>query len=295
MISGIFSNFTLLQTSSLLDADATVSELKWLWEKVGGLAIDFGQKLIAAIVVYLVGRWLIKLVKKLVNKLFTRNAIDPAVQSFLTSLVSFSLNILLFIGVVGILGVSTTSFAALIAAAGLAIGMAMKDNLANFAGGVMILINKPFRIGHQIEAQGMNGVVKSIGILYTVLTTPDNRVLYIPNGPLSTGSITNYSNEQHRRVDLSFTVCHGNSFDTVKGYIDQIIKSDSLIVSDPEPAIVMTIKDSTIEITVRAWCLTANYWTVMGNLQEGIYKKMVAEGILAWFPTLLRWDEPQKK
>lgn len=258
----------------------TISKLDAILEKLIDAGIDLGQKILAAVVVYIIGKWLIKFAKKFLFKILHRKKIDPAVQSFLTSLINISLNVILIIVVIGILGVSTTSFAALVAAAGLAIGMAMKDNLSNFAGGVMILVNKPFKIGDRIVVQGLDGVVKSIGILYTVLTTFDNKTLYIPNGPLSTGNITNFSDQQNRRIDLTVNVGYGNDFEQLKSILLEIIESDNRIMKDPAPTVtISSIKSGNFDIFIGVWVNTSDFASVNSWLNASIYKEFSDKGI----------------
>ncbi|MFV0469040.1 MAG: mechanosensitive ion channel family protein [Dysgonomonas sp.] len=263
----------------LADVDS-ISKLQQILDKLIDASILFGQKLIAAVVVYFVGRWLINFLKKFFHKLLNRKQIDPAVQSFLASLINISLNIILVILVIGILGISTTSFAALIAAAGLAVGMAMKDNLSNFAGGVMILINKPFKIGDRIVVQGLDGVVKSIGILYTVLVAADNKTLYVPNGPLSTGNITNFSTQANRRVDITLNLAYGNDLDNLKAILTTLIDAEPKILKDPATFVGITaIYNGNIDITIRSWVKNEDFVAVSTYLNEAIYNTLSEKGI----------------
>ena len=184
--------------------------------------------------------------------------------------------------IVGQLGIQTTSFAAMIAAAGLAIGMAMKDNLSNFAGGVMILFNRPFKVKDRILAQGQDGVVQSIGILYTVLLTPDNRTLYIPNGPLSTGNIVNYSTQGTRRLDVLLSFGNGADLANIKAIIHEIISQETRILSDPQPVVELSaLQNGGIEIAARVWVNTVDYALVNRYLNENIYREFVSRGIYA--------------
>ncbi|MCT6868867.1 mechanosensitive ion channel domain-containing protein [Apibacter sp.] len=248
---------------------------------------DLGLKIITCLVVYYIGRFLIKWIEKIIHKFLERRKIDPSVKSFLGSLCNITLTILLVMTIIGILGIQTTSFAALIASAGLAIGMAMKDNLGNFAGGVMILFNKPIKIGDHILAQNQEGVVQSIGILYTILTTSDNKTIYVPNGPLSTGSILNFSTQPQRRIDITIGVDYGTSLQEVKDILKEIINSNSTILKAPEPFIgLLKLNDSSIDFVLRVWVESSNYWPVYFYLNENIYEKFTHAKINIPFPQL---------
>lgn len=243
-------------------------------------AISLGEKIIVAVIIYIIGAWLIRLVRKLIRRLLVRKNVEGAVASFINSLTNTLLKVLLIIVIIGVLGVETTSFAAILAAAGLAIGMAMKDNLANFAGGVMILLNKPFKFNDYIIAQSMEGTVKEIGILYTVLITGDGRTVYMPNGPLSTGNIINNSTQNTRRVDISFNVNYGNNADELKKDIRDIINSNEMILNDPAPFIGVTaVNNGNFDITIRVWALGANYGSLSTELNEDVYRKLSEKGV----------------
>lgn len=258
-----------------------------LLNKLLDLVYDLGIKIVTCLVVYYLGRFLIKWIEKLFHKFLERRKIDPSVKSFLGSLCNITLTILLVLSIIGILGIQTTSFAALIASAGLAIGMAMKDNLGNFAGGVMILFNKPIKIGDHILAQNQEGVVQSIGILYTVLTTGDNKTIYIPNGPLSTGSILNFSTQPQRRIDITIGVDYGTSLQDVKDILNEIIRSNTFILKSPEPFIgLLKLNDSSIDFVIRVWVESSNYWPVYFFLNENIYEKFTHAKINIPFPQL---------
>lgn len=243
-------------------------------------AVEFGIKLIIVAIIFLVGRWAIRWLRKFFDRLLEKQKVESTVKSFLDSLINISLQAVLFLIIVNILGLPTTSFAAILAAIGLAIGMAMKDNLSNFAGGVMLLINKPFKVGDRILAQGMDGLVQAIGILYTVLLTGDNRTIYIPNGPLSTGSIINFSDQEERRIDIVYTVSYGIDIENVKSTLKDIIKNISLIKTDPAPFIgVTTINNGTLDVTIRVWVKSTNYSSVSVELNERVYATFQSLGI----------------
>ena len=281
--------------SILMQAVPDVTSAKGL-ESLFDLLIDrlvnLGEKIIIAVIVYIVGRWIISLLNKLAVRMLHKNSIDLSVQKFVGNLIKYALNILLFIVIIGIMGIQTTSFAAILAAAGLAIGMAMKDNLSNFAGGVMILINKPFKIGDRIVAQGQDGTVSEIGILYTVLNMADGRTVYQPNGPLSTGSIMNYSDQQNRRVDITFNVNYGNDADSLKQILMDIVLANPKVLKDPAPFVGVTlVNNGNFDITIRAWALNGDYGTVNIDLNETVYRTLKDKGIYAASPTSIKMVE----
>ena len=257
--------------------------LKRLFEEGSQLGIT----LVKALIVFLVGRILINMLNKLVRRILARRQIDPSIRTFASSLVNVVLTILLIVSVVGALGVQTTSFAALLASAGVAIGMALSGNLSNFAGGLVILLFKPYKVGDYIEAQGSGGVVREIQIFHTVLTTPDNKAVYIPNGSLSSGMVTNFSREQTRRVDWVFGVEYGSNFEQVKQCLLRILEADDRILKDPQPFIVLgALADSSVNLTVRVWVKSADYWDVYFQTIETVYTTFNKEGIGFPFPQL---------
>lgn len=261
-------------------AEISVTAIDNLLRQFFDLAVSFGIKLIVAAVVFIVGRWAIKWLRRFIDRFLERRKIEDTVKSFLDSLANITFQIILFLIIVNILGISTTSFAAILAAAGLAIGMAMKDNLSNFAGGVMLLINKPFKVGDRIISQGMDGAVQSIGILYTILLTGDNRTIYIPNGPLSTGSITNFSNQRERRIDITISIGYGFDINNIKAVLQSVIGSISLIKNTPAPFIgITTVNNGTIDVTIRVWVNSSDYAAVNVELNEKVYSAFQEAGI----------------
>ena len=247
-------------------------------------AINYGPKVILAIVTLIIGLWLIR---KLVDKTsahFSAKA-DPSLASFMSSLVSVLLKIMLFIAVASMIGIQTTSFIAVLGAAGLAVGLALQGSLANFAGGVLILLFKPYKVGDVIEAQGHIGVVKQIQIFNTILTTADNRIVIIPNGPLSNGSLININQMPTRRIDFSFGIGYGDSIDKAKSVLEGLVAADSRILKDPAHMIVVeALADSSVNIKVRVWVNTADYWGVNFDMIEAVKKKFDAEDISIPFP-----------
>ena len=244
---------------------------------------QLGFTIIKALIVFLVGRLVINLLK-----ILSKRDIDPSVKTFVGSLVNVSLTILLIISVVGALGVQTTSFAALLASAGVAVGMALSGNLSNFAGGLIILLFKPYKVGDYIEAQGVGGTVKEVQMFHTVLGTVDNKVIYIPNGSLSSGVVTNFSNQTTRRVDWTFGVEYGSDYEKVKQVIESVLAKDSRILSEPAaPFIALTaLADSSVNVVVRVWVNSSDYWGVYFDINKNIYATFNEVGIGFPFPQL---------
>lgn len=240
-----------------------------------------------AILVLLIGLFIIKKLQEAIKALMLKKNIDVSLVPFLLSLTGIGMKMVLFISVIGILGVETTSFAAVIGAAGLAIGMALSGTLQNFAGGVMILIFKPFRVGDVIEAQGYVGSVSEIQIFNTILKTPDNKTIIIPNGGLSTGSMVNYSTEATRRVDWTFGIGYGDSTEKGREVLERLIASDDRIMKDPAHFIaVSALADNSVNFVVRAWVKSSDYWGVHFDMNEKVYNEFNKEGLNIPFPQM---------
>ena len=256
-------------------------------EKLIDLCISAGKNILIAIVVYFVGRFLISLLQRLMANMLERRKVEVSIQIFLKSTVSILLNVLLIISVVGALGINTTSFAALLASAGVAIGMALSGNLQNFAGGLIILFFKPYKVGDWIEAQGISGSVTAIQIMHTIVTTADNKVVYIPNGAMSSGVITNYSRMDTRRVEWIVGVDYGEDIDKVKGVAESLIQNDSRILKDPAPIVALHALDaSSVNVTIRVWVANKDYWDVYFEMNKKIYEEFNRQGINFPFPQL---------
>lgn len=246
-----------------------------------------GWTIIKAIIVFLVGRFVIQMINKLVRRILTKRDFDPSVKTFVGSLVNVTLMILLIISVVGALGVQTTSFAALLASAGVAVGMALSGNLSNFAGGLIILLFKPYKVGDYIESQGVGGTVKEIQIFHTILLTGDNKNIFIPNGSLSSGVVTNIGKEPTRRVEWTFGVEYGSDYEHVKNVIESVLAKDARILGDPAPFIALSaLADSSVNVVVRVWVKSSDYWGVYFDTNKAIYATFNAEGIGFPFPQL---------
>ena len=205
---------------------------------------------------------------------------NVTVQSFLTSLIDVVLLIILIVIIISIFGIDTSSFIALFASAGVAVGMALSGTLQNFAGGVIILLFRPYKVGDYIEAQGQAGTVKEIQIFNTVLQTPDNKIILIPNGPISTGIVNNYSREELRRVDFSFSISYGDDFEKAKSVIAELIAADKRILDTPEPFIALgSLSASSIDITVRVWAKQSDYWAIYFDMNKKVYETLPQRGL----------------
>ena len=256
-------------------------------DKLVELSISAGKSILMAIVVYVVGRFLISLIQRLMENMLSRRKVEVSIQTFLKSLVSILLNVLLIVSVVGALGVSTTSFAALLASAGVAIGMALSGNLQDFAGGLIILFFKPYKVGDWIEAQGTSGSVSAIQIMHTLVVTADNKVVYIPNGAMSSGVIVNYSRMETRRIEWVVGVDYGEDIDKVKAIVEGLIKADSRILQEPAPVIALQALDaSSVNVTIRVWVPNAEYWNVYFEMNKKIYDEFNRQGVNFPFPQL---------
>jgi small conductance mechanosensitive channel len=247
--------------------------------------LEYGPAVLKAIAVLILGLWAVKIIVGVVRKVLTKSNVDPSLQGFLRSMVSILLKVMVYITALGMLGVEMTSFIAILGAAGLAIGLALSGTLQNFAGGVMILLFKPYKVGDFIEAQGFSGVVKEIQIFVTILTTPDNKTIIIPNGPLATGSLTNFSTQATRRVDWTFGIGYGDDVDKAYEVLNRLIEGDDRILKDPEPFMaVKELADSSVNIVVRVWVNSADYWPVHFRMNEEVYKTFDKEGLSIPFP-----------
>ncbi len=271
---------------NLLNATAQVN-LAQVMDKLLDWGIDTGKNLLGAIIIYVVGRFVIKQLTNLVMKILSKRKFETSVQTFLNSLLTILLNLVLAFAIISKLGVETTSLAALLASAGVAVGMALSGNLSNFAGGLVILVFKPFKVGDYIDGPGVNGTVKEIQIFHTILITPDNRTVYVPNGSLSSNAVTNYSYQKVRRIDWTFGVEYGEDFEKVKLVLDRIIAADTRIMKDPVPFIALSsLSASSVDILVRVWVKSSDYWDVMFDMNKVVYDTFNKEGIGFPFPQL---------
>jgi len=240
---------------------------------------------VMALLVLFAGFWIIGIFNKRFRKFMIKRELEPSLRSFVQTLVSITLKILLIISVMSMVGVEMTSFIALIGAAGLAVGLALQGTLQNFAGGVIILILKPFKVGDFITAQSHSGTVREIQIFNTILKTPDNKTIVIPNSPLATGSLINYSAEENRRCDFTFGIGYGDDIDKAKQLLKSLIDVDERFHQDPPPQIVVgELGDSSVNIIVRVWVKTSDYWDLFFEYTEKVKKIFDKEGINIPFP-----------
>ena len=264
-----------------------VDKLSFVFDKLVSFGISAGGHILTAIVVFLVGKLTVNALNRLVARILEKRHVDTSVKTFLKSLTNILLTIILIISVIGALGINTTSFAALLASAGVAIGMALSGNLQNFAGGLIILLFKPYKVGDLIESQGVIGVVSEIQILHTIITTADNKVIYIPNGSLSSGVVINYSNKDTRRVEWTVGVEYGEDYTKVEQTVRDILAADSRVLKTPEPFIVLSALDaSSVNVMIRVWVKSSDYWDVYFGINKKIYAVFNEKGIGFPFPQL---------
>lgn len=263
-------------------AVASISQLTMaeIVEYITNAALTIGSKILQIVIIWIIGRWISKRLVNMTKSMMKKKNTDASIQSFLVSFIDIVALIVLLIIIISVVGIDTSSFVALFASAGVAIGMALSGTLQNFAGGVMVLLFRPYKVGDYIEAQGQAGTVKEIQIFNTLLQTPDNRIIIVPNGPLSTGIINNYSRETTRRVDFKFSISYGDDFELAKSVLLDIIGKDSRIMKDPAPFIELgAMSASSIDITVRVWCNSADYWGIFFDMNKAVYTTFPAKGL----------------
>lgn len=251
------------------------------------LAVDWGPKLLGAIAVLIIGSIIIRILTRATRKMMTRSKVNVSLQKFLTNMISAVLRVMLILSILGMVGIEMTSFIAILGAAGLAIGLALSGTLQNFAGGVLILLQKPFIVGDFIETSGYMGTVSEIQIFNTLLKTVDNKTIILPNGPLSVTSLINYSSEETRRVDWTFGIGYGDSSDKAKEVLRKLCDEDERILKDPEVFIALSeLGDSSVNFVVRAWVKGSDYWNVFFEMNEKVYKTFTSEGLNIPFPQM---------
>lgn len=251
------------------------------------LAIEGGKSILIAVVIFFVGKLLISFVNRMVDHMMQRRKIEPTIQTFLKSLLNVLMMILLGITVISALGVNTTSFAALLASAGVAVGMALSGNLQNLAGGIVILLFRPYKVGDYIEALGTGGVVNAIQIFHTIILTVDNKKVYLPNGAMSSGNITNFSSEETRRVDFTVGVEYGEDSERVRRVLLELFAADERILQEPAPVVFLKeLAASSVNFTARVWVRTPDYWDVFFEMSERIYCEFNKRGIGFPFQTI---------
>ena len=254
---------------------------------ISSLAVTYGLQLLSAVATLVIGLYVVKLVISLIARVFEKSEVDPSLKSFLTSMVSILLRVMVYITALGTLGIEMTTFIALIGAAGLAVGLALSGTLQNFAGGVMILLFKPYKVGDYIEAQGYEGSVKEIQIFVTILTTSDNKTVLIPNGPLANDAMINYSTQANRRVDWTFGIAYGDDLDKAYDVLNRLIAADDRIMKEPEPFMaVAELADSSVNIAVRVWVNASDYGSVKFKMNEEVYRSFENEGLSIPYPQM---------
>lgn len=273
-------------------AVALGQELKNMtFEDIFSMLVEWGIEIIAkiaiAFVIYLIGRWLIGRLIKVINNICDKRGVEVSLQRFFDNMIKVLLYICLVLTIVGVLGIDTTSLIAMFASASLAIGMALSGTMQNFAGGVMILLLRPYRIGDYVEAQGQAGTIKEISLFNTVITTVDNKIIYVPNSTISTGIINNYSQAATRRVDWNVTISYGDDVEAARRVLMQMMTEDKRVKQDPAPVVYLTsLGSDAVNISARAWVDNADYWGVYFELNERIYNELPKHGLHFPFPQL---------
>lgn len=256
-----------------------------LWEKIIELATTYGIKLLLAIVVLFIGLRIVKSLTKGLVRLLKKSGVSESLIPFLKSLASVGLKIMVFVSVLGMVGVEMTSFIAVLGAAGLAVGLSLQGTLQNFAGGVIILLFKPYKVGDYIDTQGYAGTVKEIQIFTTVLNTPDNKTIIIPNSPIATGSLINYSAQTSRRVDFSFGIGYDDDIEKARKILFNIVEEHDKVKKDPAPFVrVSELGDSSVNFAVRVWVEAGDYWDVFFDVTEQVKKDFDKEGVSIPYP-----------
>ncbi len=286
------ANESPLAIHSVEDVKESVEQLfsvdySQLIDKLLEGALVVGLKIIAALVIYYIGRWIVRRVMKFMDKIYDKKSVEKSLRSFLSGVVKVLLYVVIVLIIIQVLGINTTSLVAMLASAGLAIGMALSGTLQNFAGGVMILLLRPYRIGDYIDAQGEEGTVSKIGLFSTEIITVDNRIIYIPNSTISTSVIDNYSTSEMRRVDWTVSVEYGTDPEKVRKVLVDMLKSDSRVAADPAPVVfLVNLADSSVDFSARAWCKNEDYWGLKFDIQERIYVELPKNDINFPFPQL---------
>ena len=269
--------------SDALSVDAL--KIEKLIDKLIDLSITAGKHILMAVVIFVVGRFIVTLLNRLLARMLERRKVDPTIQTFLKSLVNILLMLLLVVSVIGALGVNTTSFAALLASAGVAIGMALSGQLQNLSCGLIVLLFRPYKVGDWIEAQGVQGKVTAIQIFHTILTMVDNKVVYVPNGVMSSGVVVNYNRNDTRRVEWVVGIDYGEDTVRAEAVIREVIAADKRILADPAPYVAVQALDaSSVNLVARVWVKTEDYWDVNYDTNRRIYDAFNRAGINFPFP-----------
>lgn len=276
-----------LQIDQTIEAGAEALNTGQVWLlKLKSMALDYAPKLVGAILVYVIGSWIIGKINNVFRKILSSKKFDPSLQKFLLSLVKVMMTLLLFLAIAGMIGVDITGFAALLAGAGLAIGAALNGSLGNLAGGVMLMIFKPFKIHDMIEAQGVVGIVQEIGIFNTTILSAENKTIILPNGGLSTGVITNYTTHGNLRVDLTMAVALDVDVDNARAIAIEAMLMHPKVLKTPAPEVsVLKVADGMTSLAIRPYTVQADYWDVYFGVQERVKKAFDKNGIAGPIPT----------
>lgn len=288
-VKTILADTTATQQEKAVALGQTLKNMTF--EDILALSIEWGLEIVAkiaiALVIYIIGRWLIGRLVKVVNKICDKRGVEISLQRFFYNMIKVVLYICLVLTIIGVLGIDTTSLIAMFASASLAIGMALSGTMQNFAGGVMILLLRPYRIGDYIEAQGQAGTIKEISLFNTVITTVDNKIIYVPNSTISTGIINNYSQAATRRVDWNISISYGDDVEVARLVLMQMMTEDKRVKQDPAPVVYLTsLGSDAVNISARAWVDNADYWGVFFELNERIYNELPKHGLHFPFPQL---------
>ncbi|NDV63535.1 mechanosensitive ion channel [Puniceicoccales bacterium CK1056] len=245
----------------------------------------YGLKIVVALLVFVIGKWIAGLCRKLSRRAMEKSNVDQVLVGFLSNIVFYLLMVAVIIAAVSQLGIQTTSFVAVLGAAGLAVGFALQGSLSNFASGVLIILFRPFKIGDFVEAGGVTGVIDEIGILVTLMHTPDNKKIIVPNSQVMSGHIVNFNALETRRCDMVFGIGYGDDIDKAKGILMDIIGSDERVLKDPAPTVTLSeLADSSVNFNVRPWVNASDFWGVYFDTQEAVKKRFDAEGVSIPFP-----------
>lgn len=265
--------------------DVSMDDVNELLEKAETVGLEFAINLITALLIYFIGKWIVSIVVKALRKLMEKNSIDKTLETFICNLVRVSLLVVVIIAAVGALGVQTTSLIAVMGAAGLAVGLALQGSLSNFAAGVLIVLFRPYKVGDFVEAAGVSGTIEEVQILTTIMKTPDNKRIIVPNSQIMGSIITNYSANATRRVDMTFGVGYDDDLDQVRKELTALVEADERILKDPPYQIVVKeLADSSVNFVVRVWANTSDYWGIYFDMTEAVKKRFDEVGISIPYP-----------
>ncbi|MBQ1973754.1 MAG: mechanosensitive ion channel [Paraprevotella sp.] len=288
MIQLLDVTFPVDSVAQVLIADGQHPErIQQLIQQLINWGVEAGKSILAATLIFIIGRFIISIINKMVRRILIRHNVEPSIRTFIRSFVNILLTVMLIVSIVSALGVNTTSFAALLASAGVAIGMALSGNLQNLAGGLIILLFKPYKVGDYIDAESASGTVKEIQIFHTILTTPDNKEIYVPNGALSSGAVTNYNRNDTRRLSWTISIEYGEDVEKVKKVLTDLVLADERVLKDPAPFVALqALSASSVDILLRAWVASSDYWAVNFDMNQRIYEEFNKQGIEFPFPQL---------